>query len=713
MTKTSVDRILFGAAYYDEYMPAGADRIETDMRMMEAAGINVIRIAESTWSTCEPQPGVFDFTHVDHALDAAVRHGIAVIVGTPTYAVPAWLVRLHPDVLAVTPNGPGKYGPRQIMDIVNPAYRFYGERVIRRLIEHVASHPAVIGYQVDNETKYYDSVNPDMQALFVKYLREKFHDDLDQLNAHFGLDYWSNRVDAWEDFPDVTNSINQSLRGEFDRFRRAQVAEFLAWQTGIVREYAREDQFVTQNFDFEWRGYSYGIQPAVDHFKASAAVDITGVDIYHPTEDDLTGKEIAFGGDMTRSTKNGANYLVLETEAQGQHGWVPFPGQLRLQAYSHLASGADMVEYWHWHSIHNSFETYWKGLLSHDMEPNPTYEEAGVFGREVARPEVGERLVHLRKRNKVAIMVSNEALSALDWSRVETGFPDGVGVNYNDIVRRVYDALFELNVECDFLPVDASGERLAQYAMIVTPALYCAPEETVARLRGFVAGGGHLVSTMRSFVTDDEVTVWHDRAPHGLTDVFGMTYNQFTRPKGRVGVAFADDAALAGTPDAQAEALIELLKADVEDGSPTEVLARYGHYAWESYAAVTRHAFGKGSAEWIGTLLDVDTMRAVMREAVEHAGVEGAGSALAGKVVVRQGVNAAGETVAYLLNYSAESVTFASPVAGSVVVAPQIIGHDGLIDEAASASLAVRPGLPVAAGDELTIPRWNLIVIVG
>ena len=115
-----------------------------------------------------------------------------------------------------------------------------------------------------------------------------------------------------------------------------------------------------------------------DSFKASTAVDITGVDIYHPTEDDLTGKEIAFGGDMTRSTKDGRNYLVLETEAQGQHGWVPFPGQLRLQAYSHLASGADMVEYWHWHSIHNSFETYWKGLLSHDLEPNPTYREAGA-----------------------------------------------------------------------------------------------------------------------------------------------------------------------------------------------------------------------------------------------------------------------------------------------------------------------------------------------
>ncbi len=36
------DKLLFGAAYYDEYLPC--DRIETDMEMMEKAHINVIRI---------------------------------------------------------------------------------------------------------------------------------------------------------------------------------------------------------------------------------------------------------------------------------------------------------------------------------------------------------------------------------------------------------------------------------------------------------------------------------------------------------------------------------------------------------------------------------------------------------------------------------------------------------------------------------------------
>ena len=47
-----------------------------------------------------------------------------------------------------------------------------------------------------------------MQEQFVKYLRTKFNDDLDAMNQAFGLDYWSNRINAWEDFPDV-RGINQ------------------------------------------------------------------------------------------------------------------------------------------------------------------------------------------------------------------------------------------------------------------------------------------------------------------------------------------------------------------------------------------------------------------------------------------------------------------------------------------------------------------------
>ena len=682
------DRFIFGCAYYDEYMPY--ERVDKDMSMMKSAGITTIRIAESTWSTLEPQPGVFDFSHVDRVLEAAGRFGIQVIVGTPTYAVPAWLAAMHPDVLADTPKGHNRYGARQIMDIVNPSYRYYGERVIRKLISHVADNSQVIGYQVDNETKYYDCVSPDMQRLFVKDLRQRFDNDLDRLNAAFGLDYWSNRIDSWEDFPDLTGTINASLGSAFDRFRRSQVSHYLAWQAGIVREYAREDQFVTHNFDFDWGpGWSYGLQPAVDHFEAAECLDVAGVDIYHPTEDDLTGKEIAFGGDMTRSLKGGANYLVLETDAQGQNGWLPYPGQLRLQAYSHLASGADGVMYWHWHSIHNSFETYWKGLLSQDMEPNPTYEEAGQFGRQIAQKGVGERLTNLQKRNKVAIMVGNDSLTALDWFSLETGFPRQQGqISYNDVVRRVYDALFELNIECDFISDKADQSQLDSYAMVVIPALYSTNEDTLRALADYVHQGGHLVATLRSFVADENLKVWHDKAPHLLTDVFGIDYNQFTRPGNNLSLDLhgADQAGPA------CQGLIELLNAR----PGTQVLASYDHPVWGRYAAVTRHDYGNGIAEWIGTLPSAEGMRMLLSDAADAAGLSGPARDLAGLVTVREGINALGEQVAYLLNYSSKKVELDAPYGGHLLVA------DGQAD----------PQAHVDQGQPMIIGPWDLAIIV-
>ena len=293
-----MDKLLYGVAYYDEYMPC--DRLAKDVEMMKAAGINLVRIAESTWSTCEPQEGVFDFSHVIRVLDAMEGAGISVIIGTPTYAIPTWMVKSHPDVLATTKKGPGIYGARQIMDITHPVYRYYGERVIRKLMEVSAHRKCVIGFQLDNETKYYDTAGKNVQEQFVKYLRTKFNDDLDAMNQAFGLDYWSNRINAWEDFPDVRGTINGSLGAEFQKFQRTLVDDYLQWQADIVKEYAREDQFITHNFDFDWRGYSYGVQPMVDHKHAARALTVAGVDIYHPTQDELTGAEISYGGDSTR-----------------------------------------------------------------------------------------------------------------------------------------------------------------------------------------------------------------------------------------------------------------------------------------------------------------------------------------------------------------------------------------------------------------------------
>ena len=634
--------LLYGAAYYDEYMPY--DRLDKDVEMMKKAGINTVRIAESTWSTCEPQPGEFDFSHVERVMDAMEEAGINVIIGTPTYAVPTWMVKAHPDVLAETVKGRGIYGARQIMDITHPVYLFYAERVIRELMKCTAHRKCVIGFQLDNETKYYGTAGKNVQEQFVKYIREKFHDDLDAMNYEFGLDYWSNRINAWEDFPDVRGTINGSLGAEFEKFQRTLVDKFLGWQADIVNEYRREDQFVTHNLDFEWRGYSYGIQPYVNHLHASQCLTIAGTDIYHPTQDDLTGAEIAFGGDLIRSLKQN-NYLVIETEAQGFPGWTPYKGQLRLQAYSHLASGANSVMYWHWHSIHNSFETYWKGLLSHDFQENATYREACTIGNEFAR--LGKHLVNLKKKNEVAVLVSNEALTALNWFRIQEQAPgaDAKSIYYNDVMRWMYDTLYHMNVECDFIWPES--ENLEQYKAIVVPALYAAPDELLIRLKQYVENGGTLIASFKTAFANENVKGSHQVQPHILSNCFGVHYDQFTFPKnvGLTGEVIPEKPDQKGNAHPAANVFMELL---VSEGA--EVLASYEHYNWKDYAAITRNHYGKGQAVYIGCMTDEETLKSVYKAVLPEAGVEIPEYHY--PIIVRKGLNDLGKTVCYFLNYS-------------------------------------------------------------
>lgn len=634
--------LLYGAAYYDEYMPY--DRLDKDVEMMKKAGINTVRIAESTWSTCEPQAGEFDFSHVERVMDAMEEAGINVIIGTPTYAVPTWMVKAHPDVLAETVKGRGIYGARQIMDITHPVYLFYAERVIRELMKCTAHRKCVIGFQLDNETKYYGTAGKNVQEQFVKYIREKFHDDLDALNYEFGLDYWSNRINAWEDFPDVRGTINGSLGAEFEKFQRTLVDKFLGWQADIVNEYRREDQFVTHNLDFEWRGYSYGIQPYVNHLHASQCLTIAGTDIYHPTQDDLTGVEIAFGGDLIRSLKQD-NYLVIETEAQGFPGWTPYKGQLRLQAYSHLASGANSVMYWHWHSIHNACETYWKGILSHDFQENATYREACIIGNEFAR--LGKHLVNLKKKNEVAVLVSNEALTALNWFRIQEQAPgaDAKSIYYNDVMRWMYDTLYHMNIECDFIWPES--ENLDQYKAIVVPALYAAPDELLIRLNQYVENGGTLIASFKTAFANENVKVSHEVQPHILSNCFGVHYDQFTFPKnvGLTGEVIPEKTDQKGNAHPAANVFMELL---VSEGA--EVLASYEHYNWKDYAAITRNHYGKGQAVYIGCMTDEETLKSVYKAVLPEAGVEIPEYHY--PIIVRKGLNDLGKTVCYFLNYS-------------------------------------------------------------
>src|SRR6185437_9321371 len=246
--QTDFPTVLYGAAYYNEYMPQDSpnalnERLEKDVALMKAAGLNVVRMGESTWSLWEPEDGHFEYAWMDRVVNAMGKAGIKVIMGTPTYSIPTWLYKEHPEILA-RPLGGAKvfYGMRQNMDFDNPTFRFYAKRVITNLVEHYRNNPYVIGWQIDNETSSYGASNPDVFAGFVEHLKEKFG-TTDNLDKAWFLNYWGEDVNSWADMPTRDSATSTSYKLEWTRWQQIRVTRYLAWQAALVRKYRRPDQF--------------------------------------------------------------------------------------------------------------------------------------------------------------------------------------------------------------------------------------------------------------------------------------------------------------------------------------------------------------------------------------------------------------------------------------------------------------------------------------
>jgi beta-galactosidase len=204
-----MESILYGVAYYPEYMPY--DRLDKDVELMQKAGITVVRVGESTWSSWEPRDGDFQFAWMQRVLDRLHQAGIKAILGTPTYSIPTWLYKEHPEIVVdhygTAPPlsdpyyptyppalAPGYYGPRQNYDFLNPYFRQHAERVVREILSHFKDHPAVIGYQIDNETAPTGIPTPYMNAAFSDRLKQKYNTP-ETINKIWGLVYWGQLVD--------------------------------------------------------------------------------------------------------------------------------------------------------------------------------------------------------------------------------------------------------------------------------------------------------------------------------------------------------------------------------------------------------------------------------------------------------------------------------------------------------------------------------------
>ncbi len=369
---------------------------------------------------------------------------------------------------------------------------------------------------------------------------------------------------------------------------------------------------------------------------------------YFETQRRFDGKSLWLLSDLGRSLKQN-NFLVTESNAQ-TIGWdsrteyPPYPGQLRLAAYTFLAAGANMVEYWHWASLHYGQETYWKGVLSHDLEPNRVYGEVSRIGAELKK--LGPRLVNLKQTNQVAILFSADSSNALSY------MPVSDKVDYMSMLNQMYDALYRLNVEPDFLHVD--DPNLSRYKVILVPPLYSASDAILQKLSDYVKNGGQVVMAFKSGFTNEYSTVRDVMAPGPLRAAAGFHYQEFTN--------LAEPVRL--TPDpwrvgAQNTGSVwaEFLMPDT-----AEVVATYDDPYWK-YPAITRNKYGSGTLTYEGTVVSDALQREIVRDALKRAGLTGPDQELPAEVRVRHGRNSQGQLLHYYLNYSGKDQPLTYPYA--------------------------------------------------
>ncbi|MCR2783615.1 MULTISPECIES: beta-galactosidase [unclassified Microbacterium] len=681
--------ILFGAAYYAEYHQS--ERTATDLDLMKDAGFSVIRVGESVWSTWEPRDGEFDLEWLQPVLDGAHERGISVILGTPTYAVPPWLQSAYPEIAAEVRTGePMPWGSRQEVDYSHPAFRFHAERVIRAVVARYADHPAVIGYQVDNEPGMLLFHNRGVFLGFVRWL-QAVYGDVDTLNREWGLTYWSHRLADWSELwtPDGNSLPQYDLA--WRRYQSELTTDFIAWQAGIVREYARPGQFVTTCIAYA--------RPAVDDEKVVSALDVTAGNPYYAMQDHLdatldlppatpwssTGVAALFRqADRLYSSKQD-RFLVTETDAQSIGGadfnLPPYPGQLVQVAFSLISRGAAMIEYWHWHTLPYGTETYWGGVLPHSLRPGRVYREVSEIG--AALRAIGDALDGFVPDADVALLWSNDSRYAFEFApplAAADGGPDRQ--SYQHIFDAFHRGVIDAGSQARVLHVAqahalGAAELAARWPVLAAPALYAASDEDLDLLREYAAAGGHLIVGIRTGYGDQEARARTEVAPARLADAAGVSYEEFSN--------LASDLPVRGaggfeTTDGAAQRWADGLIA-----GDAEVLARYDHPRFGDFAAITTNGHGGGRITVVGTVPSPRLAADLVRWAVARPVAEALAPERALPVTVSSGTLPDGGRAWFIFNWGWE---------------PQAVTLAASVSDAVS-------GDTLAAGTDVSLPAWS------
>lgn len=582
-------KMYVGVDYYPEHWTE--DRWETDFRLMQEAGFNIVRMSEFAWANMEPAEGQFEFDWLDRVLDLADAHKIKVILGTPTAVMPAWLARKYPEALAMKGDGTRiVWGGRRNNCFSDLAYRRLSERIVGEMVHHYANHPAVVGWQIDNELGGTDCRCDKCRRNFQEWLRRKYG-TLENLNRAWGNHFWGLQISQWDEVPIPDDRegewavSNPSASLDWMRFTSQLNVDFLKAQTDIIRAVCPPSHFVTHNL--------MGLYSKVDYYDLTKPLDFVSWDNY-PTLSPNIPYDSALAADVMRGLKK-QNFLIMEQTA-GPLGWGVFgrnpqPGELRKICYQQLAHGADGQLWFRWRTCTAGREQYWHGLLGHDGEPGRRYREAAQVAKEYQK--LAPYLAGTTPHNAVAILYDYDSIWAL---QIQNGYPNA---SHKQAIKRYYRALWRAGVGVDIVK---PGDDLTGYRLVLASHLNVLPDDVANSLVEYVKQGGVLLVDCRTGIKDEHNLVYARTLPGLLSEVLGIRIDEYESL--RLGITDEQETTYGLQANELADRVFTATKyADWIVPTSAQSIGKYDQPHLRKYAAVTRHSHGKGVGWYVGTIV--------------------------------------------------------------------------------------------------------------
>jgi beta-galactosidase len=637
MTQSSpTQKLHLGAAYYPEHWPE--ERWDEDIRLMQEAGLTVIRMAEFAWSTMEPEPGRFNFSWLERAIEKLAAAGIVTVLGTPSAGPPAWLVAEHPDLMAVEENGRRvQFGNRCHYCVNSAEFHAATRSIVEAMGKQFGSNPHVIGWQIDNEYERFCYCER-CTGLFQQFLAQKYG-TLDALNRRWATAYWSQTYSAWEQIPIPIGPHNPGLMLEFKHFLTASYRKFQRLQLDVLRPHLRPGVWTTHNFKGWFGDY--------DHYQMTADLGMASWDWYLERREKLSHNDYLLSGathDLVRGFKR-SHFWVTETQP-GNVNWREInvslnKGEASAMAWHAIGHGADAVVYWQWRSALGGQEQYHGTLVDPSGQPRPFYEEAQSLGRQIQ--SVSDLLAGSKVHAKVAILNSYDSRWSIEFERHHKDF------GYVAHLNHYYRPLAVRNIGVDILAAD---EPLDGQRLVIAPALVILTERRVQNLARFVEEGGHLVLTVRTGMKDEFNALLPSRQPGALASLAGVEVEDYYALDEGVPV---EGEWLKGSANLWAERLKIL---DQENVTP---IAFYGKSnGWlDGQVAVAVHPYGKGMVYMVGAYLDAEAQQTFMEHVLQMAGLEGMQSPQDVEICTR--IDPAGRTILIVINHARADRTLTLP----------------------------------------------------